>query len=602
MDQKQIIIWNSSWLLQDKFCDKLIHKKNKLPIAKKIENINFGVVVNLKYKISNKVEFLDEKPKFVKYKEFVCLDIKDKSLKSIRDHISSSEFLFIVIEGSLEKPTVILRFSDREENIFSDLEHEYPTLSFAGYELPPTSYSVIEGKKEKLALYSFLAKKDPDLFSLQAQRFLQTPHILTYLFSQVMSLESKEHINYISVLNVLADHFRKYLEPYIKKIKKDHNGLWSKFYGDRITFLDGGMSRIVSLPGTEPMGIRVGLYTVIPGETDLLKREEFHHRSFVVGDVISDRSSITDNEGQTVLKRLQEAARYILEPLAGYNYIEECKIAPRVMFLHGPLQNSFETYDESHPFYIPCVNKEFLTKFGITEKDINQQIKHIPENHNGDIMWNGCISVYALLMKKIFEANIPMVGVVERTRSRAFSESVLRMFADKKIIPKSTRISIWKNLQKYEIGDELLFGCILDEGEYIVPIQVLKNKRNRAHEKWKLVIDQFPVPFSTMIKCSANNFPFRVEFNKSSDPDDIHNIASLLYHTSLLLPRYSFPVGIDIADKYAKIPDWLSRGISERLTAHILKKVLETGSDNMLRQIRQLLALSPRDFFFRPKM
>ena len=602
MNKKQIIVWKCGYILDDDLIQKLILHKNKLPIARKIDGIQTGVTVNLKYKVENRVEYVGDNVRFVVYKDFVCLDIQDKDLKAIRDRISSNEFLFIVIEGSLDKPIVILRFSNREESIFSYLESQDPGLRLAGVGLPPMTYVVIERKKEEHAFYSYFAKKDPDLFSWRTQRFLQTPHILTYLFSQVMSLESKEHINYISVLKVLADHFRKYLEPFIQKVRKNHHELWSHFYGDRITFLDGGMSRIVSLPGTEPMGIRVGIYTVIPGETDLSKREEWFRRSFVIGDVISDRSSIVDNESQTDVKRLQETARYILEPLTGYKYIEECKTPPRVMFLHGPLQNSFETYDESDPFFIPSLNKEFLAEFGIERMEVVKNIQHIPKDFNGYLMWNGCICIYALLMNKIFKAPIPIAGVVERSRSRSFTASVLKMFSDQKIIPKSTINSIWKNLQKYEIGDELLFGCVLDEGEYIKPLEIVKNKRNRAHEKWRLVVDQFPRPSSTMIKCSANNFPFRVEFNKSDDPDAVHNIVSLLYHTALLLPKYSFPVGIDIADKYAKIPDWLSKGISERLTAHIFKKVLETGNDQMLKQIRQLLALSPRDFFFRPKM
>jgi hypothetical protein len=105
-----------------------------------------------------------------------------------------------------------------------------------------------------------------------------------------------------------------------------------------------------------------------------------------------------------------------------------------------------------------------------------------------------------------------------------------------------------------------------------------------------------------MLKTSANNFPFRVELNNLNLKPAVHEIMGLLYHTALLLPNYAFPVGLDIADKYAKIPDWLSKGISARLTANILNRVLQTGNDRILKQIRQLLARSPRDFFYRPKI
>ena len=156
-------------------------------------------------------------------------------------------------------------------------------------------------------------------------------------------------------------------------------------------------------------------------------------------------------------------------------------------------------------------------------------------------------------------------------------------------------------VRKYEIEDEFLFGCVLEEGEYLTPVEVEKNLRRRAHPDWKPVVDQFPPVYSGMLKCSANAFPFRVEMNKTDTREATHSIMSLLFHTSRLLPNYAFPVGLDIVDKYAKVPDWLSQGISARLTASILQKVLQTGNDRLLRQVRQLLARSPRDFFYRPK-
>jgi len=600
MDQKQIIVWNCKHLQDDKSLNKLIKSKKKIPLAKELANTNLNASINLKCNKFTKKLPIEKEMTLVTYKNYVCLNIIDNYFQEIYKSILSNEYLFIIVEGSPDQSTIILYFCN--QNVFSECESENEEIRFGYYDLPPLTYTVVDTKKVRSTFYSYLAKKEPELFSLRTQKFIQNPHILTYLFSQVMSLESKEHINYISVLKVLADHLRDYLKPYIKKIKKDHHSLWGTYYGERISFLDGGMSRIVSLPGTEPMGIRVGIYTVTPGETNLNKREEWSLKPFVIGDVVNDRSHIKGGESQTDVKRLQEAARYILEPLVGYDYIKSSKTPPKVMFLHGPLQNSFQIYDEDEPNFVPAVDPEFLANFGIMKNDIFKNIQDIPKDYRNEIMWNGCIPVYALIMKYIFESPIPIVGVVERGHSRNFCNCVLRMLGEMNVIPKSTRISIWNKLKKYEIGDELLFGCILDEGEYIEPLEMPKNTGNRAHEKWKLVVNQFPVPTATIIKCSGNKFPYRVEFNGKYDSKTIHDIASLLYHTSLLLPNYSFPVGIDIADKYAKIPDWISKGISARLTATVIKKVLDTGDDRMLRQVRQLLALSPRDFFFRPKM
>lgn len=121
------------------------------------------------------------------------------------------------------------------------------------------------------------------------------------------------------------------------------------------------------------------------------------------------------------------------------------------------------------------------------------------------------------------------------------------------------------------------------------------------HDQRVPVVAQFPKVSATVVKCSATSSPYRVEMPFAPDSNELEARVSLLYHKSLLLPDYAFPVGIDIADKYVSIPDWLSKGVSQRLTASVLKKILETGDTRMLMQVRRLLALSPRDFFSRPR-
>jgi hypothetical protein len=311
---------------------------------------------------------------------------------------------------------------------------------------------------------------------------------------------------------------------------------------------------------------------------------------------------IDAEEFQTDIKRLQEASRYILEPFTVLKYLQSVDEKPDIVFLHGPLQNSFETYDERDPNYIPGVDKGFLSENGMSEDDIDVLVNFLPNDGDGNTIWNGCIAVYAAIMKKVTNYEKPIIGVIERSHSRSFINSILKLIVEEKIITESAKRKLLKIIKQYELYDEFLFGCILEEGEYIQAIQINKNVKRRAHDRWKPVIEQIPRVFTTMLKTSANNFPFKVEMNRIESKFSENEIMSLLYHTSLLLPNYAFPVGIDIADKYAKIPDWLSKGISARLTANILNKVLQTGNDRLLRQVRQLLTRSPRDFFYRPKV
>ena len=75
----------------------------------------------------------------------------------------------------------------------------------------------------------------------------------------------------------------------------------------------------------------------------------------------------------------------------------------------------------------------------------------------------------------------------------------------------------------------------------------------------------------------------------------------LIYHSSVLLPEYSFPVGLDIVDKYAKVPDWLSKGVSQHVAVKAYLLCLQEGNSRKLQLMRNLLGKSQRDFFFRSK-
>jgi hypothetical protein len=600
MDQKLIVAAASAHLRRDPFYRFLIDRQ-AFYLGEDGGFLEGGADIQVKSRGRDGALLLDESASVQKLKTSYYLKLSKRDLsEAAAAGLRESTYSVLVAEGSPQQASVAICFFGRDDDPFAVLEAERPTLRLYAFGLPPGEVTIVDSPDVKAALYAHLAKKDPELFSLAAQRFLRTPHILTQLFAHVMSLESKEHISYISTLRTAADSLRSMLRPRIRKVEKNHQDLWLRFYGEPVAFLDGGLSRVVGLPGTEPLGIRVGIYTVIPGERDPDRRETWRLDSYVIGDVLSDRSLLEEPPRDP--KRLQEAARYIVEPLSSLRYLDSIRTKPRLLLIHGPLQNSFETYDELRPYCIPGVSQDFLASAGIREADVTAAVHSLPKRPADDRpIWNGCIAVYLLIQKRLQQLDTPVVGVVERGASTLFSEAILDKLVDDGVIPGSTRKKLRDRIKRYELWDELLFGCVLDEGEYLEPIPVVKNHRRRAHEKWELVVEQFPAPFATLIKCSGLNFPYRVEFLRSMAPDEVHQLMSLLYHMSALLPDYAFPVGIDIADKYAGIPDWLSKGVSARITSHVLSRVLQTGDPRLLFQLRRLLALSPRDFFFRPK-
>jgi len=77
-------------------------------------------------------------------------------------------------------------------------------------------------------------------------------------------------------------------------------------------------------------------------------------------------------------------------------------------------------------------------------------------------------------------------------------------------------------------------------------------------------------------------------------------IAEFILHCSALLPRYAFPVGLDIVDKYAKVPNWLSHAVSRTTAVKVMKAALDRGDTQLFDAIRRMLCGSGREFLLRP--
>lgn len=519
---------------------------------------------------------------------------------NFRKNLEQAAYLFVSVEGVSSALTVIVVLVDSKTRCFSDISKHHETLRLEAFDLPPIESALVTSPEVRDALYQWLGSTYRHLFSVNAHQFLNSTHILESLFGHIGSISSSESISFIDKVRVLGDHFTSWMEPRIKKIEKNHQELWGSLFGERVSFLDGGMSKLIGLPSVEPMGIRVGTYTVIPGEENPEQREAWSMDSLVIGDVLSDRSLIEDLDYRTDNKRLQEAARYLLEPLSLLNH-SNMRPPPCIGLLHGPLQNQFQQYDELSPSYIPGLNKDFLAQRGISRSDILEDLKDIPTIRGNVCLWNSAIPIYVYIMRRISEVKIPLLGVVERAASKSILETSLNDLVEEGIIPERTRRKVRKVIAELDLDDQLVFGCVLEEGEYIEPLRIVKNRPHRANDRWRPIMTEIPPIFGTMLKCTEHAFPFRTEFNRLFDPKKTHEVMKLVYHTSLLLPRYAFPVGIDIVDKYAKIPDWMSKGISSHLAASIFRYCLQKGDVKTLMRMRTILSRSPRDFFYRPK-
>ena len=74
------------------------------------------------------------------------------------------------------------------------------------------------------------------------------------------------------------------------------------------------------------------------------------------------------------------------------------------------------------------------------------------------------------------------------------------------------------------------------------------------------------------IKVTDNQCPIRIE--TLNYPENFIKDYHYILAVSKLLPSYSFPIGLDVVDKFAKIPNWLSKASRNYHTSYLLKKAI----------------------------
>jgi hypothetical protein len=391
--------------------------------------------------------------------------------------------------------------------------------------------------------------------------------------------------SYIDRLSNIAAAVRTILEAndLVGHIPYRPEEYWQEQRGSSVAFLDGGVANI-DLPSAAPIGIRVGSYIVRPGESDPDKREEFNIELAIVDDLYSNEGFLYDDDFADVAK-LRDAARIISEISAVWHLANRAD-APDQILLHGPLVNPAAPYGlEDFPGYELVACRAFLND----------------PSWEGDNEDRQFVAVYLEVLKRLKASGRSVVGVVERSigKDPVVTRYLLNQLLDHSAVRKNDVKEILANLALYGLNDASLFDVVLQEGEYVGPVSVMRQgPENKWPEPWKAWIRDYPNALTTYLKPSELSMPFRVEAF-----DNIPNhrrTLELILHTSRLLPSYGFPVGLDIVDKYAKVPEWMSRGVRGQHQVVLLQKALASGDPRALTFAKRVLATKGRDWFFRP--
>jgi len=418
------------------------------------------------------------------------------------------------------------------------------------------------------------------------EKRLVRPHILTEILKSGLSLSAKAQAEFMDVLDTLSDTLRKNLidAGRIQKVELDHQATWRKFRGKRLGFIDGGVANVNSL-GSAPLAIRVGSYTVTPGDRSE-KRERFAFDVQLVDELYDSSGRGVYEEGFDDVMKLRDAARYCCEAAGMLALLQNDK--PSMCILHGPLVIPVSPYalEDFPPFTATTIEK------------LLPGSKQHREGREANF-----VSVYREQLRRLQEAQATICGVVERPMSSApgpLTSSLLAELRNEDYLDAGSMSTMLQKLREYRITDPILMECVLEEAEYLSPLEMDKQgPDNKIPFDWAPDIKSYPRPLTTYVKPHAETMPIRVEAFKNG-PFDFGELLLLIVHMSRLLPRYSFPVGLDIVDKHAKVPEWMSRQMNVMLTAQLMRRAMDTGNPSVIRMARRIVSANTRDWLFRP--
>ena len=370
----------------------------------------------------------------------------------------------------------------------------------------------------------------------------------------------------------------------IRRLVYRPSSFWPGLRGQTLAFVDAGVANM-ELPSAAPIGIRVGSYVVRPGEEGEA-RERFNIQLSLVDDLYSDQGALYDDDFLDIAK-LRDAARIASETAVAYQ-MARTSDRPDAIVLHGPLVNPVSPYglDDFPAFGL-----------GACQAMLDDPAWHPPDDETD----RKFVAFHLELLKRLRATCTPVVGAVERSLGRepVVVNRILDRLQDDGSLKERDAKNVLDDLRAYGLNDASLFDVVLQEGEYVTPLPVMRQgPENKWPDFWKRWIRSYPNALTTYLKPSEAVMPFRLE--AFEDIADFAAVLDLILHTSRLLPSYGFPVGLDIVDKFAKVPAWMSRGVMGQHRIVLLQKALASGDPRALTFAKRVLTARGRDWLFRP--
>lgn len=435
---------------------------------------------------------------------------------------------------------------------------------------------------------------------------LRTPHILERMLQVSADLSAPAQLRFMDTVQQLAAGLRAVLLETggIVRLTRDHPATWHAVRGKPVGFVDGGLANL-SMLGSAPIAARVGGYVVTPGDTTP-SRESFRMLKYLIDELYATEQAGVFRDSFPDIGALRDAARISIEAAGAVRLVSERPDLGWVM-VHGALVNPVSRYtdvmrDEQVRHKFPDFSQGALAELLPPDE---------PQRTGREANF---VSVYLRQLELLQQSPAIVCGVVERESS---TTSVIRAVLDslddhrlRDLLPMPPHE--WKQwfrnavdpsdddeFEGQRITDPLLFRCVLEPGEALVPITIDRNEMRRAPKAWHDKIGQYPQPLVSYLQATPWTAPVRVEMF-ARDRERFTETANLIFHCALLLPRYAFPVGLDIVDKFAKVPDWMSRPVNTRTAVVALRRALDDQDAKLFDTLRTMLCGSGREWMLRP--
>ena len=445
-------------------------------------------------------------------------------------------------------------------------------------------------------------KSCPNIFRLLTLGALQVAKDIKSDFSQLTEILAA--LSRAALINGVNTEYGRLC---IQKIGKLSEIEWEDLKNERVYNVDGG-SFDIEIFTRRPLIIRVGIYSVLIGERDIEKREDFIFTPIFVGDLIGGIRGSADYV--TVIRTMAEYAA--IRKILTEGYFQK----PKMILLHGPLLYRFAPFEphifkESDIKIITEGKDEEISAFREKCKDCPARKDWCKKLETNNEIRAICYMQFLLneAIKAAHESNVLLAGVVERPRSTVFIRELFGYLLSydkemaKKLIGREIQNpaeDISEVINKTGFNDPIFLSFVLRKGEY-TEFVLGKEKYEHFSKAMSGFERILPLIYYSYVKSADDSIPFRVEVPDNLKNEERIEVLKRVYLFSQLLPNYCFPVGLDVVDKYARVPSWMADAVSKLVLAN--QSILREGlTPEELQKLIMFLLLGKRDFYYRPQI